>query len=303
MNNNNSGHIYVLINYSMENLIKIGKTSREPEERAKELSSVTGVPTPFIVAYDAFFYDCSEAENYIHNKLEQLGYRLSSNREFFQAPLKKVISIIFEAQQVLNSHAPFEEPLSTQTDDKVLDEEKISWSDLEELASYYLNSGNEAEAYKLFNQALTLGSKTAYYWLGLMTLYGWGCLEDEQEAKDYLTKGAANGDVRCYGELGNLYDLYKWRWNDVTTSKIWFEKYLEHKDFLEPHFRRASYVINFLSSDRQRLEDILLKYKNVLSSIKDELINYIIKRKEDFDDDEEFKQLLLKIGKAIKNTL
>ena len=41
----NSGYIYVLINNSMENLVKVGKTSRDAESRAKELSSVTGVPT------------------------------------------------------------------------------------------------------------------------------------------------------------------------------------------------------------------------------------------------------------------
>jgi hypothetical protein len=64
----NPGYIYVLMNYSMDNLIKIGKTTRDTESRAKELSSVTGVPTPFIVAFDAYFDDCCEAEAYVHKK-------------------------------------------------------------------------------------------------------------------------------------------------------------------------------------------------------------------------------------------
>jgi hypothetical protein len=44
------GYIYVLINQSMEGFIKVGKTARDPKERAKELSQATGVPTPFMVA-------------------------------------------------------------------------------------------------------------------------------------------------------------------------------------------------------------------------------------------------------------
>ncbi len=59
----NPGYIYVLINYSMQGIVKVGKTIRDTESRAKELSSVTGVPTPFIVAFDAYFADCSQAED------------------------------------------------------------------------------------------------------------------------------------------------------------------------------------------------------------------------------------------------
>jgi hypothetical protein len=48
---NEPGFIYILINPSMAGLVKIGKTTRDPEARAKELSQATGVPTPFYVAY------------------------------------------------------------------------------------------------------------------------------------------------------------------------------------------------------------------------------------------------------------
>ncbi|MBA3017886.1 MAG: hypothetical protein FP811_07035, partial [Desulfobacteraceae bacterium] len=47
-----NGWIYILTNPSLqENLIKIGKTSRTPEERAKELSAPTGVPAEFEIVY------------------------------------------------------------------------------------------------------------------------------------------------------------------------------------------------------------------------------------------------------------
>ena len=64
---NNKGYVYVMINPSYEGLVKIGKTTKDPEERAKELSSATGVATPFIVVYKRVFNDCSIAESLIHN--------------------------------------------------------------------------------------------------------------------------------------------------------------------------------------------------------------------------------------------
>lgn len=36
----------------MLGLLKIGHSTRPPDERAKELSSVTGVPAPFAVAFE-----------------------------------------------------------------------------------------------------------------------------------------------------------------------------------------------------------------------------------------------------------
>ena len=45
------GYVYVLINPSMEGLVKIGMTTSTPEERVTELSSATGVPSKFILVY------------------------------------------------------------------------------------------------------------------------------------------------------------------------------------------------------------------------------------------------------------
>jgi len=39
-------YVYVLVNKSMPDMVKIGMTIREVEERAKEISGATGVPTP-----------------------------------------------------------------------------------------------------------------------------------------------------------------------------------------------------------------------------------------------------------------
>lgn len=86
-----SGSVYVLANSSMPGLVKVGKTTRDPQERAAELSSATGLPTPFIVVYDHHFEDCSAAEQFAHAYLEARGYRVSDNREFFSAPTAEIV--------------------------------------------------------------------------------------------------------------------------------------------------------------------------------------------------------------------
>lgn len=94
LNNGTKGHLYILINASMPGLIKIGMTTRDVEERAHELSQSTGVPTPFIVAYEKYVHDCYTGEKIVHSILESEGYRVKKNREFFNAPLNKAIDVI-----------------------------------------------------------------------------------------------------------------------------------------------------------------------------------------------------------------
>lgn len=87
-----AGYIYILINKSLEGLIKIGSTTLGVKERARQLSSSTGVPTPFIVAYEIYVEDCINFEKQIHNQLSE--FRVNPNREFFRYPLHKAIELI-----------------------------------------------------------------------------------------------------------------------------------------------------------------------------------------------------------------
>lgn len=88
------GVIYVMVNQSMPNVVKIGKTTRASEERAAELSSTTGVPTKFFVAYEVSVSDCDAAEIDIHNRLSR--FRTNEDREFFSMPLKTAIQFVME---------------------------------------------------------------------------------------------------------------------------------------------------------------------------------------------------------------
>lgn len=95
----NGGYVYALVNSTMPGLVKVGKTEREPDQRAKELSVATGIPIAFVVAYAELFKDCSAAEGYVHALLEQKGFRVAQNREFFCAPVKAAIQAIIKAKE------------------------------------------------------------------------------------------------------------------------------------------------------------------------------------------------------------
>ncbi len=88
-------YIYLLSNVSMPGLVKIGMTTKSPEERASQLST-TGVPGKFEV-HDYWYVDHGElrnAELKIHKLLER--YRYSKDREFFELGAEEGLAGAFE---------------------------------------------------------------------------------------------------------------------------------------------------------------------------------------------------------------
>jgi hypothetical protein len=100
------GFVYVLFNPSLNGLVKIGRSSRDPEDRAVELSSTTACPTPFVVAYDAYFADACAVERFIHERLTEKGFRKASNREFFQMPVAEAVKTVVAAQAIFDLARP-----------------------------------------------------------------------------------------------------------------------------------------------------------------------------------------------------
>lgn len=85
------GFVYILINPAFAGFVKVGKTTKEPEVRARELSAGSGVPAPYAVAWDALVTDCDRVEKLIHQQLAHVRSR--NDREFFAIPLKNAITI------------------------------------------------------------------------------------------------------------------------------------------------------------------------------------------------------------------
>ena len=65
-----------------DQIYKVGWTSGTAEERAKQISSATGVPNSFIVVDSWQHPDAEALEKSVHAILDP--YRVSDNREFFR---------------------------------------------------------------------------------------------------------------------------------------------------------------------------------------------------------------------------
>ena len=82
------GYVYILTNDHMPGLLKIGRTTGDPETRAQQLYQ-TGVPSPFNVSYSVLSPDCQELESEMHFNFEDK--RISQSREFFEIDLPTAI--------------------------------------------------------------------------------------------------------------------------------------------------------------------------------------------------------------------
>jgi hypothetical protein len=76
-----SEFVYVLVNSSVPNMVKIGMTTTTPTQRANEISRATGVAIPWVPVFEfrCFRSDLLEAE--VHEYLH--AHRVNKHREMF----------------------------------------------------------------------------------------------------------------------------------------------------------------------------------------------------------------------------
>jgi hypothetical protein len=74
-------YVYVLVNKSVPNMVKIGMTTNTPDERARQISAATGVATPWVPVYSFQCYRSDLLEEEIHERLHH--YRVNNRREMF----------------------------------------------------------------------------------------------------------------------------------------------------------------------------------------------------------------------------
>ena len=74
-------YVYVLVNKSVPNMVKIGMTTSTPDERARQISAATGVATPWIPVYSYQCYRSDLLEAEIHHHLRE--HRVNTHREMF----------------------------------------------------------------------------------------------------------------------------------------------------------------------------------------------------------------------------
>ena len=88
---NTEGYIYVLINKSFPNYLKIGSTMKEPSIRADELNG-TGLPFPYEVKIKFLTKNCEILEKKVHSILDKK--RVNLEREFFECTVTEAKQII-----------------------------------------------------------------------------------------------------------------------------------------------------------------------------------------------------------------
>jgi hypothetical protein len=90
-----AGFIYIMSNAAFASgLIKIGKSSKDPEDYRKNELETTGVPEPFVVEYYAFVDEYDKIESELHSQLDSV--RPNNNREFFNFSIPETINLIRE---------------------------------------------------------------------------------------------------------------------------------------------------------------------------------------------------------------
>jgi hypothetical protein len=291
------GFLYILINPSLVGLVKIGKTSRDPELRAQELSQATGVATPFYVAYSLHFADIDVAERYLHTLLELQGVRLTANREFFQIPLQKAIELMMGIQANLppSSEGKVSPRKNVPSDN---DRSEVDSSDLNRLSAreiwekarnhlygYEDATQDTEEALQLFEQARELDFAPAY--TSLADYYS-NRGDDMPRAMEYLKEGAMRGHGRCFLAMASL---FKKRGRMENFAKCW-KRYLTGETFLRDDdmewagddpwsdeggygLRRIDYIELYLDQLSHDNAAVPADIQAILAPFRDELIGSI----------------------------
>lgn len=90
--NKKRGWVYIFTNKAMPNLLKVGFTTRDPEQRANDLHT-TGVPHRFVVEYDALVNEAFRVEQKAHTILKHCH----ENKEWFRCNIATAIAAIRQA--------------------------------------------------------------------------------------------------------------------------------------------------------------------------------------------------------------
>jgi hypothetical protein len=188
------GWVYVLVNGTFPDLVKVGQTTRLCSTRAAELSHASGVPTPFIPVFEQPFADCIKAERDIHSWLDKCHLRHAANREFFRGSVNEIIRLILQ--------------YATETGDATPQLQRDSAPTLLALGDrHMLGEGDTfqdtSEALRYYQMAAIRGSVVACERLGAIISHTHAAARSGRtRALGYLKEGIRRGNYYCYCEIG-----------------------------------------------------------------------------------------------------
>jgi len=241
------GWVYVLVNSSLPGFAKVGRTSRPAAERAAELSAATGVPTPFVVAFDQPFEDCWEAERQVHSELDRRGLRVAANREFFRGAPSEMVRVIIEIAHRCGPAPPAAPDLSAERFRLAGDNALFGQGDTLQ---------DTSEALRCYKLASARGSLIAYERIGHVygTIYGSARNRaGRRRALTALKEGARRGNYYCYCELAALFSTESHLHNFAKSWDLFFarraDSFLDDVEFGSDRFIAA--CTNYISQSIQ----------------------------------------------------
>lgn len=257
----NHGYVYILSNPGMPGLLKIGMTRFEPTRRVQELSSATGVPTPFQLVYYREFHDCVAAELEIHSIFATKGLRYNDQREFFSVDTVEAINTLLsldDEEIANNSSLPTE----------VLDVENynadINWDEYYKKHYEFSNTFRNSKLYQEWNdffysQASPLHRKDANFTNELQNFIDRGIYngisllaielfpDDIDKRIQFILEYAKKGYISGYIEVTEEYlDSINGIENLDSNNKLAIANYL---DSFAKNFKNASEFDIYISQD------------------------------------------------------
>ncbi|MBR3758246.1 MAG: GIY-YIG nuclease family protein [Bacteroidaceae bacterium] len=284
------GFVYIMMNPSYQGIVKIGKTCKDPEERARELSSSTGVATPFIVVYKREFYNCDLAEKIAHAVLTEKGYRVNDAREFFNISIPDAIDLILNLPNEMSDMEDFSD------DEEEEYEESLAESYYRRAEDCYYGYNDtfedEEQAIYYYEESARLGYKEAYRKIGKI----WKDKGNTYKAIRTFQEGANKGDYYCYAELGKIYmDSYDDQFYHKDNANLTWRKFFECADrmYSEECSETTKDIMDqmnaFILLSQLYNKDIELLYEEILYKYHKHLISYNQELKNLFGDESKTK--------------
>ena len=221
-----AGFLYVLTNPSMPGMAKVGKTTRDPMGRVSELSSATGVATPFVLMYQQPVADCHSAEAWVHGELERQGGRVAPNREFFNAPLHEIVALLAKAATL--QFAGAEQRLQGELQRATVAGSAVLVDELLAEGDAYENGNGEViknprKAIERYTQAGNLGSSIGWMYAAMIFHHGAdGVQPNYENAVIRYRKAVELGAWYCMAPIARVFSKVGQRQGAATSwNEFW----------------------------------------------------------------------------------
>lgn len=101
-NKDYEGFIYILNNPSLEGMVKIGATTKDPNDKCRELSSNPSIPTQFNIVYYLSSINPFKVVGIVHTILDE--YRVNKSRDFFKVDVAQTVNLIEDIEKMLSTN-------------------------------------------------------------------------------------------------------------------------------------------------------------------------------------------------------